>query len=539
MDRVNKKVILDAEARNKVLEGSRAVYEAVSQAFGVTSGNVLIEKEWGKPILTHDGITIAREVYLQDPDTNAAAQLLIEASQKTNDIAGDGTSATVILGYEIIKKAQQRIASGMDAMSIKRGIIKASEKAKELIESLSKEVSTDEELKNVATVSAGDESIGTLIAETVKEVGDDGGINIEEYQGVGIEQEIVDGYYFDKGYISPQMVTDSSGIVNYSDCLIMVTEKKLSTVGDIVPLLKIVVDINEQKPGGRILLIGDVAGDALNMLIINSRQTGAVSSVAVLPPIYGDQQTLSLEDIAILTGGKLIRNGESMDNLTKEHLGKADKVTITSDSTTIIGGQGDKEVIKNRIKEIKDILKTEKNEFRVERMRSRVSKLTGKVGLIRVGGATETGMKEIKRRVDNAVNATQAAKEEGIVIGGGICLVHVGHRLMDQTPEELMGTDEYEGWRVVCEALNAPFLKLMENAGLDGSYNLRQIKEVNSLNMGYDVRNPTDEPIDLAERGIIDPIKVIKMVVENALSVAGNAITTNCIMTLIPKENNA
>lgn len=525
MNRENKLVALDKEARDGILEGARKVYELVKQAYGPQSGNVAIEKNWGKPILTHDGVTIAREVFLTDSVENIGAQLLVEASKKTNDLAGDGTSATVILGYHIIKKARERVALGFNAMGIRRGILKASKMVSEAIVNMSQEVVGTHQLKEIAVISSGDKEVGELIANTILEVGEHGGTTVEEYQGTDLESEIVEGLYYDKGFHSPMMATDGN-TASYDKPLILVTEKKISSNNDIVPILKAVAD--KDNLNKRLLIIGDVAGEALNTLIINKLK-GIVSSVSAPAPLHGNQRGLALEDIAILTGAKMFWNGDNFDSITLDDFGTAKKVVIDSASTTIIEGSGDKDKVSERIDKLKETIKhPDKANFAVEIYEDRLARLVGKIGVIRVGGATETEARELKDRVDDAVGATLAAREEGVVPGGGICLLNISD--MDYVIDN---QDEKIGVEVVLEALKEPFTQLMENSGRNAEFYLMKLSEAEP-GWGFDVKG--NDLIDMKMAGIIDPTKVVRLAVENACSIAAQAITTNATITF-DKDN--
>lgn len=532
MNRENRNIVIGEDARKGILEGARKTYEAVKQAYGVTSGNVALEKIFGDPVLTHDGITIARDVFLKDPVENIGSNMIIGASKKTNDVAGDGTSATVILAYHIMEKAHKAIIAGYNPMGLRRGISKASNYIKSQIDSSS--ILVKDNLSSVATISAGDEAIGSLIADTIQKVGETGGVTIEEYQGLGLEQEMVEGFYFDRGFASPYMINDPARMkAFYNDCYVLVVDKKLASVNDIVPILKIMADLKEERRP--LLIVGDISGDALRIVVQNHMQRN-VECVSTTSPLHGDQKGNFLEDIAKTTGGRVVMEGDKLTDITLNDFGKAQKVEVGESNTTIIEGAGDKNEIKARVGLLKEQIEQEKNAFRKERMEQRLSKLEGKIAIIRVGGATELEMKEVKFRVEDAVNATKAALAEGIVPGGGVCLVDIAKKmnLVDDIESPFaddiitvnLSKDEVMGVQIVKEAIQEPFKQLMFNAGLEGNSMLRDVMKAKA-GQGFDVLKG-DEQIDMIKSGIIDPTKVIKLSVENACSVAGNAITTNC-----------
>ncbi len=524
-----KEILFDDDIRKKILKGSEVAYKLVKQAYGPTSGNVLIEKSWGDNISSHDGISICREIYLKDSFENMGARMLVQASKRTNDLVGDGTSATVILAYHIIEKSMKRITSGYNAMGMRRGILKASQDIIKEVNEMSEDV--NDKLGEVATISCGDEAMGRLIADTIEKVGDNGNVTVEESkETMGIEREIVEGFYFKKGFANPYMVTNQERMITeLKKPFILVTEKKLSKISDLMEVLKVIND-EGRRPGEGLLIIGDVTGDALNMLIAN-KINKAVISVSVSSPMIGDQSSQSLEDIAIYTGARFITNSDSMKDITEDDLGKADSVYVDSESTTIIGGNGDQEQIKDRIKAIKNAQKEEKNNYKKERMEYRLARLSGKVGVIKVGGSTEVEMLETKFRVDDAVCATKAAKEEGIVPGGGVILASIQGAYYKETYDK----DEREGYNLTIEALKEPFKQLMDNSFGNADYYLKQIE--GKQGMGYNIKK-SHELIDLKKAGVIDATKVIRLVVENACSIAANLITTNAAIVFAEDEDD-
>lgn len=523
MSRGEPKIILHGdEARAKVLAGAKQVYDAVSVAYGPTSGNVAIQRNYGFPTITHDGVTIAKEVYLRDENQDIGAGLLVQASEKSNSISGDGTSATCILAYHIMRLANQRIAAGYNPMALRRGIDKAAVWIKSELDKIAVPVA-DKDLARVAAISASDPEVGKLVADTVIKVGGVG-ITVEEYDGLGVIQDLVEGLYFDKGWSLPHFVTDrTTEEAIHDNVSILVLEKKLKQNQDIVPILEMVFKDTEHKT---VLVIGNVEGQALETCALTNLN-GKIKVCVVRPPVYGDQELPFLEDVAALTGAKVVPPSLPADKVTSDYLGTAKKVIVAKDNTTILEGSGIKEDIDSRIANIETQLKSDKyNPFQKERMEMRLAKLQGKIGIIKVGGATEAESKEMKFRVDDAVCATRAAKEEGVVPGGGVTLAQLGRTYPIDFPN--FDRDTEEAAKLVAEALSEPFRQLLANAGEDGGYRLRQLKP----GYGFDVKNMTSEPIDLMKAGIMDPVKVLKSVVENACSVAGIAITIPTIITI-------
>jgi len=502
------------EAKRKLLKGAKEVYDAVSTTYGAVSSNVAIQKSYGNAVVTKDGVTVAREIYLKDEVEDMGAGFLIQASEKTNQISGDGTSATVLLGYHILQKANQRVAAGFDPMELRRGIDKAAIDVKQRLDDMKAEVKGDDLIK-VASISASDPEVGKLVADTVEKVGGVG-ITVEEHQGLGVFQEVVDGLYFEKGWTMPHFVTDrTTEEVVHENVSIALLEKHIKQNQDVVPLIEMVHGETEHKT---LLIIGNVSGQALETCALTNL-AGKVKICVVNPPVYGDQELPFLEDVACMTGGKVVPSSLPTDKITVEYLGSADKIIATKGNTTIFGCKGAKEDVEVRIANLKEQLKSDKySAFQKERMEMRLAKLQGKIGLIKVGGATETEVKEMKFRVEDAVHATRAAKEDGVVPGGATALARIS-QFMDR---------ETEGAKVVCESLLELFKQLMENAGEDGGYRLQQMLKSKDW-YGFDVTNMTDEPIELTD--ILDPVTVIKSVVENACSFAGIAVTIPLTIT--------
>lgn len=516
----DKRVLLGDEARNKIYEGVREVYEVAKTTYGPVSANVAVELNWGKPTVTKDGITAIRRIMFRDRAKNMGAQLLIEASQRTNDYVGDGTTATVILAHHLIEAARKRIASGYNVMALRKGLNDAAAFVIDKVRARAVQIK-DKDLHKIATISASDEAIGKLIAQTLIDAGENGGVTVEEYQGIGIDSEIVNGFHFETGYHAAEMATEA-GIAKYEGIAVLVGSKPLSKLDDIMPLLQVME--KDQIPS--LLIVGEVSGEALQVLVRASLDPRIVNKfVSVNPPVYGQLRPAFYQDVAAYTGATVMT---SLAGITPDDLGQAEKVIVTAEKTTITGGAGDDEAVKARIDEVQQLLKQETtNEFLRERYSQRLARLTGKLAVIRVGGATETEAKELKFRVDDAVAATRAARAEGVVPGGGTTLVRLSADTCVQRITRGQKTDdEYEGWLIVEEALKQPLLTLCSNAGEDGTYRLRQVMD-SPDGYGFDLKNPTEEPVDLIKAGVVDPAKVIRMVVENAVSVASNVISCN------------
>lgn len=518
-----KNIIHDDEARDAILRGADKVYKAVAATYGPTSGNVAILRNYGDPLITHDGVSVAREVFCADGAEDVGAALLTQASKKSNDVSGDGTSATVILGYHILQKAHRAHTAGANPMALRRGIEKA---AAEIIKDLNKLAVPidDKELPKIASISAGDAEVGKLVADTVTKVGGVG-ITVEEYDGLGVLQDVVDGLYFEKGWALPHFVTDRvSEEAVHENVNILVLEKKASQNQDIVPIIEMVYAKLEHKT---LLVVGNVDGQALETCALTNLH-GKVRICVVKPPVYGDQELPFLEDVATMTGGTLVTSSLSADKVTPAMLGFAKKIIVAQDSTTIFDGQGDLEQVQNRIDILnKQLLDEKYTSFQRERMEFRLAKLQGKIGIIKVGGATEAEQKELKFRVEDAVHATRAAKEEGILPGGGTALA----KLSGSDVVAGLTKDEAIGYNAVLEALTEPFVQLMTNAGQEGGFRLKQLLDA-SAGFGFNVMAMTDEPVDMIEAGVVDPLKVIRNVVENAASAAKTAITIPTVIDI-------
>jgi len=525
MPRSDPKIIhSEEETRTKLLSGAKKVYDAVAATYGPTAGNVILQKSWGQAVVTKDGVTVAKDVYLKDELEDIGAGKLVEASEKSNDVTGDGTTATVLLGYHIMRLANQRIAAGFNPIGLRRGIDEAANWIKGQLDEVSIPIK-DKDLHKVATISASDPAIGKLVASTILKV-KGVGVTVEEYDGLGVIQDVVEGLYFEKGWTAPQFVTSretEEAVLENTN--ILVVDKKLDTNQDIVPILEMVFKETEHKS---LLIIGTVTNRALETAFL-THNMGKVKVCVVSPPVYGDQVLPFLEDVAAMTGGKVIPKSMPPEKIKVQHLGFAKKVIVGKDSTTVFEGKQDREQVQTRIDALYKQLKSDRySAFQKERMELRLSKLLGKIGMIKVGGATESERTELKFRVDDAIHATKAARQEGIVPGGAVTLPQIVRgKAIDTSGDK----DEVEGMGIVLMALNEPFEQLMENSGLDPGYRLQQILKAKP-GFGFDVKNPTDEPIDLMKAGIFDPTLVIKSVVENACSAAGLAITAKAALTI-------
>jgi len=519
------------EARRSLKQGLDILAEAVSTTLGPKGRNVALDKKWGAPTVTHDGVTVAKEIELEDPFENMGAQLLKEAATKTNDVAGDGTTTATVLAQAIVNEGMKNVAAGANAMLLKRGIEVATEVAVKAIKDSARSVDTREDIANVAAISAADREIGELIAEVMDKVGKDGVITVEESKGLEFETEYVEGMEFDRGYISPYFITNpETGEAVLEDAYILLHDKKISAAADLVPILEKMV-----QSGRRNLLViaEDVDGEALATLVLNKLR-GVMNVVAVKAPAFGDRRKEMLRDIAILTGGQVITEemGRKLETAQLSDLGEARRVVVTKEDTTI--SKGSEAEIKGRIEQIKAQIETTTSDYDREKLQERLAKLSGGVAVIRVGAATEVELKEKKHRVEDALSATRAAVEEGIVAGGGVTLLNAAEALDDL---KLELPDENTGVAIVRRALEAPLRGIVENAGLDGAVVIAEIKrrqeETGNKNIGYDVMR--NEYVDMFEAGIIDPCKVTRSAVENAASIAAMILSTEALITDIPE----
>jgi len=525
-----KDVYFASDARDKMLRGVNTLANAVKVTLGPKGRNVVIEKSFGAPRSTKDGVSVAKEIELADKFENLGAQLIREVASKTNDKAGDGTTTATVLAQAIVVEGLKSVAAGMNPMDLKRGVDKAVAKVVEEIKANAKKVSANSEIAQVGTISAnGDTEVGEMIARAMEKVGNEGVITVEEAKTAETELDVVEGMQFDRGYLSPYFITNAEKMeADLEEPLILLFEKKLSTLQPLLPVLEAVVQ------SGRPLLIiaEDVEGEALATLVVNKLR-GGLRVAAVKAPGFGDRRKAMLEDIAILTGGQLISEdlGIKLESVTLDMLGKAKKVTITKDDTTIVDGTGDKADIEGRIAQIKKQVEDTTSDYDKEKLQERLAKLAGGVAVIRVGGATEVEVKEKKDRVDDALNATRAAVEEGIVPGGGVALLKAS-RVLDGFKGD--NDDQEAGVAIVRRALQAPIRQIAENAGVEGSIVVGKVLENGSATFGFNAQ--TEEYVDLVQAGVIDPAKVVRTALQDAASVAGLLITTEAAIVEAPKK---
>jgi len=520
----------DEEARRLLEKGVNKVADAVKITLGPKGRNVVIEKSWGSPTITNDGVSIAKEIELEDKFENLGAQLVKEVASKTNDVAGDGTTTATILAQTMIKEGLKNVAAGSNPILLKHGIDDATAKVAEIIKEKSKKLSSREDIAHVASISANSTQVGELIAEAMDKVGEDGVITVEDSKTMETYVEFTEGMQFDRGYISPYFVTDTEKMeVELKEPYILITDKKLSAVKPMVPILEKVA-----QTGKPILMIAeDIEGEALTTLVLNKLK-GTLSACAVKAPGFGERRKAMLQDIAILTGGQVISDelGINLEDVTLEDLGRADLVRIKKDDTIIIGGKGDQEEIKKRINQIKSQIEQTTSEYEKETLQERMAKLAGGVAVIKVGAATETELKEKKHRIEDALSATRAAVEEGIVAGGGVTLLRV-RKVLEELIQKYEG-DEKVGVNIVYKALEAPVRQIAENAGFDGAVIVEKILSHDDENIGFDALK--GEYKDMYKAGIIDPAKVTRSALQNAASIAGMLLTTEVLVTEKPEE---
>ena len=524
------KIICYGEEARKALEkGVNQLADTVKITLGPKGRNVVLDKKFGAPLITNDGVTIAKEIELEDPFENMGAQLVKEVSTKTNDVAGDGTTTATLLAQAIIREGLKNLAAGANPMIMKKGIAKATATAIEAIKGNSQKVNGSADIARVGAVSSGDENIGKLIAEAMEKVGHDGVITIEESKTAETYSEVVEGMQFDRGYITPYMVTDTEKMeANLDDALILITDKKISNIQELLPVLEQVV-----QSGKKLLIIAeDVEGEALSTLIVN-RLRGTLNVVCVKAPGFGDRRKEMLQDIAILTGGQVISAdvGLELKEATLAQLGQARQVKVTKENTTIVNGAGSSEEIKARIGQIKSQIEVTTSDYDKEKLQERLAKLAGGVAVIKVGAATEVEMKEKKLRIEDALNATRAAVEEGIVAGGGTAYLNA-IPAVEKLYAETEG-DEKTGLQIVARALTAPVKQIAANAGIDGSVVLEKIRESGKVGYGFDAYN--EVYCDMIPTGIVDPTKVTRSALENAASIASTLLTTESLMADKPQ----
>jgi len=529
-----KQLVFSEEARRRLQHGMDLLATAVVTTLGPKGRNVAIDRKFGSPTITHDGVTVAKEIELEDPFENMGAQLLKEAATKTNDIAGDGTTTSTVLAHSIVTEGMKSLAAGYNPMLLKRGIEAATKAVAEKINQQAIEVTTKDEIANVASISAQDRAIGNLIADVMDKVGKDGVITVEESKGLEFETEYVDGMQFDRGYISLYFVSDPEHMeASIADPYILIYDKKISAATDIVPILEKLVQIGKRE---LVIIAEDVDGEALATLVLNKIR-GMLNVVAVKAPGFGDRRKAMLQDVAVLTGGTVISDetGRKLETAAIADLGRAEKVVVTKDDTTIVGGTGEPAQIKGRIEQIRIEIDKSTSDYDKEKLQERLAKLSGGVAIIRVGAATETELKEKKHRVEDALSATRAAVEEGIVPGGGVALINAMAAL---DGIKMDSEDAQIGVNIVRKALVIPMRKIAENAGKDGSVVeetvRRKQKEKKNLNIGYDVIK--EEYLDMVKDGVIDPAKVTRGALENAASIAAMILTTEALVTDVPEK---
>ena len=528
-----KDVKFETDARNRMLKGVNILADAVKITLGPKGRNVVLDKSFGAPRITKDGVTVAKEIELEDKFENMGAQMVKEVASRTNDEAGDGTTTATILAASIIKEGLKSVAAGMNPMDLKRGIDVATANVVEQIKAASREVKDSDEVAQIGTISAnGEAEIGNQIADAMQKVGNDGVITVEENKGLDTETEVVEGMQFDRGYLSPYFVTNPDKMTTeLEDAVILLHEKKLSSLQPMVPLLESV--IQSQKP--LLIIAEDVEGEALATLVVNKLR-GGLKIAAVKAPGFGDRRKAMLQDIAILTGGQVISEdlGMKLESVTMDMLGSSKRVSITKDETTIIDGNGEKSEIEARVAQIRQQIEETTSDYDREKLQERVAKLAGGVAVIRVGGMTEIEVKERKDRVDDALNATRAAVQEGIVIGGGVSLIQAAKGLKGLAGDN---SDQEAGIAIVRRALEAPLRQIAENAGVDGSVVAGKVRESDDNTFGFNAQ--TEEYGDLFKFGVIDPAKVVRTALEDASSIAGLLITTEAMVADKPAKEGA
>ena len=523
---MSKVIAYGEEARKSLQRGIDQLADTVKITLGPKGRNVVLDKKFGAPLITNDGVTIAKEIELADGFENMGAQLIKEVASKTNDVAGDGTTTATVLAQAMVHEGMKNLAAGANPIVLRKGMKKATDKAVEVLASMSQPVNGKEQIARVAAVSSGDEQVGQMVADAMEKVSNDGVITIEESKTMQTELELVEGMQFDRGYISAYMCTDMEKMeATLDDPYILITDKKLSNIQEILPLLEQIV-----QTGARLLIIAeDVEGEALQTLVLNKLR-GTFNVVAVKAPGYGDRRKAMLEDIAVLTGGQVISEevGLELKNATMDMLGRAKSVKVQKENTIIVDGCGDKEAIKGRIAQIRSQIEETTSEFDKEKLQERLAKMAGGVAVIRVGAATETEMKEAKLRMEDALNATRAAVEEGIIAGGGSAYIHATKEL-EALVDSLDG-DEKTGARIVKTALEAPLFHIAANAGLEGSVIINKVKE-SKVGVGFDAYK--EEYVDMIQAGILDPVKVTRSALQNATSVAATLLTTESVVSNI------
>ena len=524
-----KEIKFGAEARAALERGVNQLADTVRVTLGPKGRNVVLAKPYGAPLITNDGVTIAKEIELEDGFENMGAQLIREVASRTNDVAGDGTTTATVLAQAMVNAGMKNLAAGANPIVLRKGMKKATDKAVEAIASMSKPVEGKEQIAKVAAVSSGDEEVGKLVADAMEKVSKDGVITIEESKTMKTELDLVEGMQFDRGYMSAYMATDMDKMeATLDNPYILITDKKISNIQELLPLLEQIV-----QSGSKLLIIAeDIEGEALTTLIVNKLR-GTFSVAAVKAPGYGDRRKEMLQDIAILTGGQVISDelGLDLKEATLEQLGRAKSVKVQKESTVIVDGEGDKEAIKARVNQIKGQIEETTSEFDREKLQERLAKLAGGVAVVRVGAATETEMKEAKLRMEDALAATKAAVEEGIIAGGGSAYIHTT-KVLQELVDTLEG-DEKTGAQIIMKALEAPLFHIAANAGLEGSVIINKVKE-SEVGIGFDAYK--EEYVDMVKAGILDPAKVTRSALQNATSVASTLLTTESVVSIIPEE---
>ncbi len=533
-----KQIIFNDAARQALKRGVDKLADAVKITLGPKGRNVVLDKGYGTPVITNDGVTIAKEIELEDKIENIGAELVKEVATKTNDVAGDGTTTATLLAQTIINEGFKNLAAGANPVGIQRGIFRASEIIVDHLKKMSKAVTGHEEIVQVATISAKDLEIGELLADIIDKVGKDAVITVEDSQTFGVEKEIVGGLQFDRGYISSYMVTNTERMeAVYENPAILITDKKISSIQDILPVLEKLAKSGRKE---LVIIAEDLDGEALATIVVNKRR-GAFHALAVKAPGFGDRRKEMLEDIAIVTGGKVISEevGLKLDTAELDMLGSARRVVATKENTTVIGGRGKKPDVEKRIKQIRSEIEKTKNEFDREKLNERLAKLSGGVALIKAGAATEVEQKEKKLRIEDAIQATKAAIEEGIVPGGGVALLRAMPSLADQirrlVREEKISLDEKVGMEITLTALESPLRQIAMNAGVEGQVVVEEVKKLKG-NHGYNAETGNYE--DLVKSGIVDPTKVVRSEIQNASSVAAMLLTTEAVVGELPKKDN-
>ena len=518
-----------AEARAALESGVNQLADTVSVTLGPKGRNVVLDKSFGAPLITNDGVTIAKEIELEDGFENMGAQLIREVASKTNDVAGDGTTTATVLAQAMIHEGIKNLAAGANPIVLRKGMKKATDLTVETIQNMSSKVKGKEQISRVAAVSSGDDAVGEMIADAMEKVSNDGVITIEESKTMHTELDLVEGMQFDRGYVSAYMATDMEKMeANLDDPYILITDKKLTNIQEILPILEQIV-----QSGARLLIIAeDIEGEALTTLIVNKLR-GTFNVVAVKAPGYGDRRKEMLQDIAILTGGQVISEelGFDLKETTLDHLGRAKSVKVQKENTIIVDGYGAKEAISDRVAQIRKAITDTTSDFDREKLQERLAKLAGGVAVIRVGAATETEMKEAKLRMEDALNATRAAVEEGIIAGGGSAYIHACKEVVKLA--DALDGDEKTGARIVLKALEAPLYHIVQNAGLNGSVVVNRVSE-SAVGIGFDAYN--EEYVDMVEAGILDPAKVVRSALQNATSVASTLLTTESVVATIKEE---